>query len=157
VQSEYSLWTRDYESDTIPTLKELGIGFISYYALGRGFFAGAVRDTARLGERDGRRRAPRFSAENLPHNMRLLVGLEKLAANKRITLAQLSLAWILHQGQNFVPIPGTRQIAHLEENARATDVVLTASDLATLDSLFPQKGAVAGARHEYDRSKELNI
>lgn len=157
VQSEYSLWTRDYESDTIPTLKELGIGFVSYYALGRGFFAGAVRDAARLREKDGRRRAPRFSAENLPHNVGLLAGLEKLAADKGITLAQLSLAWILHQGENFVPIPGTRQITHLEENIRATDVVLTASDLATLDNLFPQKGAVAGARHEYDRSKELNI
>jgi aryl-alcohol dehydrogenase-like predicted oxidoreductase len=157
VQSEYSLWTRDYESDTIPTLKELGIGFVSYYALGRGFFAGAVRDTARLREKDGRRRAPRFSPENLPHNVGLLAELEKLAANKGITLAQLSLAWILHQGQNFVPIPGTRQIGHLEENVGATDVVLTANDLGTLDRLFPQKGAVAGARHEYDRSNELNI
>ena len=157
VQSEYSLWTRDYESDTIPTVKELGIGFISYYALGRGFFAGAVRDAARLGEKDGRRKAPRFSAENLPRNVSLLAGLEKLADHKGITLAQLSLAWILHQGQNFVPIPGTRQIAHLEENVRATDVVLTAGDLAVLDRIFPQKGAVVGARHEYDRSKELNI
>ena len=157
VQSEYSLWTRDYESDTISTLKELGIGFISYYALGRGFFAGAVRDAARLGEKDGRRKAPRFSAENLPRNVSLLAGLEKLAGHKGITLAQLSLAWILHQGQNFVPIPGTRQIAHLEENVRATDVVLTAGDLAVLDRIFPQKGAVGGARHEYDRSKELNI
>ncbi|HEX7231084.1 MAG TPA: aldo/keto reductase [Candidatus Binatia bacterium] len=157
VQSEYSLWTRDYENDTIPTLKELGIGFISYYALGRGFFAGAVRDAGQLGVKDGRRRAPRFSAENLPHNVALLAELEKLAANKNITLAQLSLAWILHQGQNFVPIPGTRQIAHLEENVRAIDVLLTASDFAMLDRLFPQKGAAAGARHEYDRSEELNI
>jgi aryl-alcohol dehydrogenase-like predicted oxidoreductase len=157
VQSEYSLWTRDYESDTIPTLKELDIGFVSYYALGRGFFAGAVRDAAALGEKDSRRRSPRFSAENLPHNVRLLTELEKLASNKGITLAQLSLAWILHRGENFAAIPGTLQIEHLEENFRAADVVLTAGDLATLDSLFPQKGAVAGARHEYDRSKELNI
>lgn len=157
VQSEYSLWTRDYESDTIPTLKELGIGFVSYYALGRGFFAGAVRDAAALGEKDSRRRSPRFSAENLPYNMELLGKLEKFAANKGITLAQLSLAWILHQGENFAAIPGTRQIEHLEENIRAADVVLTASDLAMLDNLFPQKGAVAGTRHESDRSKELNI
>ena len=149
VQSEYSLWTRDYENDTIPTLKELGIGFISYYALGRGFFAGAVRDAGQLGVKDGRRRAPRFSAENLPHNVALLAELEKLAANKNITLAQLSLAWILHQGQNFVPIPGTRQIAHLEENVRAIDVLLTASDFAMLDRLFPQKGAAAGARRRW--------
>lgn len=157
VQSEYSLWTRDYESDTIPTLKELGIGFVSYYALGRGFFAGAVRDAAALGEKDSRRRSPRFSAENLPYNMELLGKLEKFAANKGITLAQLSLAWILHQGENLAAIPGTRQIEHLEENIRAADVVLTASDLAMLDNLFPQKGAVAGTRHESDRSKELNI
>ncbi len=157
VQSEYSLWTRDYENDTIPTVKELGIGFVSYYALGRGFFAGSVRDLSAIGAKDGRRKAPRFSAENLPYNVGLLGELEKLARSKGITLAQLSLAWILHQGENLVPIPGTRQIQHLEENARATEVVLNASELAALDKLFPRKGAAAGARHEYDRSKELNI
>lgn len=157
VQSEYSLWTRDYENDTIPTVKQLGIGFVSYYALGRGFFAGSVRDLSAIGEKDSRRKAPRFSAENLPHNVGLLAALEKLAQDKGITPAQLSLAWILHQGENFVPIPGTRQIQHLEENARAAEVVLNADELAMIDRLFPRKGAVAGARHEYDRSKELNI
>jgi aryl-alcohol dehydrogenase-like predicted oxidoreductase len=156
VQSEYSLWTRDYENDTIPTVRELGIGFVSYYALGRGFFAGAVKSLADLGEKDGRRKAPRFHAENLAHNARLLAELEKIAAAKGITLAQLSLAWILHQGENFVPIPGTRQISHLEENISAAEIVLTANELAAIDRLFP-RGAAAGARHDYDRSKELNI
>ena len=157
VQSEYSLWTRDYEADTIPTVKELGIGFVSYYALGRGFFAGSVRTLSDLSERDGRRKAPRFSAENLDHNARLLGELEKLARAKRTTLAQLSLTWILHQGESFVPIPGTRQIQHLEENVRASEIVLSPAELSAIDNLFPQKGAAAGARHDYDRSRELNI
>ena len=156
VQSEYSLWTRDYEADTIPTLDELGIGFVSYYALGRGFFAGAVRKQSDLGEKDGRRKAPRFYPENFAHNARLLSELEKIAEAKGCTLAQLSLAWILHQGENFVPIPGTHQIAHLEENVRAADIALTDDELAAIDKLFPQSAA-AGARHDYDRSKELNI
>jgi len=157
VQSEYSLWTRDYESDTIPTVKDVGIGFVSYYALGRGFFAGTVRSQSDLGEKDGRRRVPRFSPENLAHNARLLAELEEIAQAKGITIAQLSLAWILHQGESFVPIPGTRRLEHLEENGRAVDVVLTGRELALIDKLFPQKGAAAGGRHEYDRSKELNI
>ena len=157
VQSEYSLWTRDYEVDTIPTVNELGIGFVSYYALGRGFFAGSVRTLSDLGEKDGRRKAPRFSAENLDHNARLLGELEKLARVKGITLAQLSLAWILHQGESFVPIPGTHRISHLEENIGAANISLTSDELAQIDGLFPQQGAVAGARHDYDRSKELNI
>lgn len=157
VQSEYSLWTRDYETDTIPTVRELGIGFVSYYALGRGFFAGAVKSISDLGEKDGRRKAPRFHAENFAHNARLLRELEKIAEGKEITLAQLSLAWILHQGDNFVPIPGTHQISHLEENVRAAEILLTADELTAIDRLFPQKGAAAGARHDYDRSKELNI
>jgi aryl-alcohol dehydrogenase-like predicted oxidoreductase len=157
VQSEYSLWTRDYETDTIPTIKELGIGFVSYYALGRGFFAGSIRKLSDLGEKDGRRKAPRFSDANFDHNARLLGKLEKIASARNCTLAQLSLAWILHRGENFVPIPGTHQIAHLEENVRAAGIALTAEELAAIDKLFPQKGAAAGARHDYDRSKELNI
>lgn len=157
VQSEYSLWTRDYEINTIPAARELGIGFVSYYALGRGFFAGAVRSAADLGAKDGRRKAPRFYAENLERNARLLDELDGIARAKGITLAQLSLAWILQQGENFVPIPGTHQIKHLEENAGAADIVLAPDELTALDKLFPQKGAAAGGRHDYDRSKELNI
>jgi aryl-alcohol dehydrogenase-like predicted oxidoreductase len=157
VQSEYSLWTRDYEINTIPMVRELGVGFVSYYALGRGFFAGAIKKPADLGPKDGRRKAPRFYADNFPYNSRLLGELQKIADSKKCTLAQLSLAWILHQGDNFVPIPGTRQIAHLEENIRAAEIALTSNELAEIDRLFPQSGAAAGARHDYDRSQELNI
>jgi aryl-alcohol dehydrogenase-like predicted oxidoreductase len=157
VQSEYSLWTRDYEANTIPAVNELGIGFVSYYALGRGFFGGSIRKLSDLADKDGRRKAPRFHSENFDHNARLLTELEKIAAAKGITLAQLSLAWILRQGENFVPIPGTRQIEHLEENARAADIVLTDDELTVIDKLFPRSGAAKGTRHDYDRSKELNI
>jgi aryl-alcohol dehydrogenase-like predicted oxidoreductase len=157
VQSEYSLWTRDYERDTIPIVNELGIGFVSYYALGRGFFAGSIRSLSDLAEKDGRRKAPRFHAGNFDHNARLLGELEKIAQAKGITLAQMSLAWILHQGKTFVPIPGTRQIRHLEENVRASEIVLSSAELSAIDDLFPQRGAAAGARHDYDRSRELNI
>jgi aryl-alcohol dehydrogenase-like predicted oxidoreductase len=157
VQSEYSLWTRDYETDTIPVVRELGIGLVSYYALGRGFLAGAINKLSDLGPNDGRRKAPRFYEENFDHNARLLARLQKLADARQCTLAQLSLAWVLHQDDNFVPIPGTRRIAHLEENIAAADLVLTPSELEKIDQLFPQKGAAAGARHDYDRSRELNI
>jgi aryl-alcohol dehydrogenase-like predicted oxidoreductase len=157
VQSEYSLWTRDYEANTIPAVRELGIGFVSYYALGRGFFAGAVKKLSDLNPNDGRRKAPRFYQENFDHNRELLQQLQEIADAKGITLAQLSLAWILHQGDFFVPIPGTVQISHLEENVRAADVVLSAEDLSAIDRLFPRNGAAAGARHDKDRSKELNI
>ena len=156
VQSEYSLWTRDYETNTIPLARELGIGFVSYYALGRGFFAGAVNSLSELDPADSRRKAPRFHPENLEHNARLLSGLQKIAEAKKCTLAQLSLAWILHQGDEFVPIPGTHRIVHLEENAAATELSLSLDELAQINELFP-RGAAAGARHDYDRSKELNI
>jgi aryl-alcohol dehydrogenase-like predicted oxidoreductase len=157
VQSEYSLWTRDYEANTIPMVRQLGIGFVSYYALGRGFFAGAVQNVADLAAADGRRKAPRFYPENFARNARLLMELEKIAGAKKCTLAQLSLAWILQQGDFFVPIPGTHQIAHLEENAEAAEIVLTVEDLREIDRLFPEQGAAAGARHDKDRSHELNI
>jgi aryl-alcohol dehydrogenase-like predicted oxidoreductase len=157
VQSEYSLWTRDYELNTIPTVRELGIGFVSYYALGRGFFAGAVKNFSDLKADDSRRKVPRFYQENFEHNARLLKELQKVADAKQCTVAQLSLAWILHQGDFFVPIPGTLRVSHLEENVRAAGVVLSPEDLAALDGLFPRNGAAAGARHDKDRSKELNI
>jgi aryl-alcohol dehydrogenase-like predicted oxidoreductase len=157
VQSEYSLWTRDYEVNTIPTVREFGIGFVSYYALGRGFFAGAVKNLSDLKADDSRRKVPRFYQENFDHNARLLKELQKVADTKQCTVAQLSLAWILHQGDFFVPIPGTLRVSHLEENVRAAGVVLSPEDLAALDGLFPRNGAAAGARHDKDRSKELNI
>ena len=157
VQSEYSLWTRDYEANTIPVARELGIGYVAYYALGRGFLGGAFKDFTDLGEQEAKRRGPRFQRENFQRNAALLQQLESIAAAKGCTVAQIALAWILHQGDFFVPIPGTYKISHLEANAAAADIQLSAAELAAIDKIFPREGAVAGGRHAYDRSKELNI
>ena len=156
VQSEYSLWTRDYEANTIPAARELGIGYVAYYALGRGFLSGKWNDFAQLGEREAKRRGPRFHSENFQRNLELLKQLEAIAAMKQCSLAQLALAWVLHQGDFFVPIPGTYKIANLEANAAAADISLTPDELAAVDRIFPL-GAAVGGRHDYDRSKELNI
>jgi aryl-alcohol dehydrogenase-like predicted oxidoreductase len=156
LQSEYSLWTRDYESNTIPVARELGIGVVAYYALGRGFLGGAWKNFSELGEKEAKRRGPRFHEMNFQHNMNLLRQLEAVAGAKKCAVAQLALAWILHRGDFFVPIPGTYKIPHLEANAAAADIHLTADELAAIDKVFPP-GAAAGTRHDYDRSKELNI
>ncbi len=157
VQSEYSLWLRDYEANTIPAVRELGIGYVAYYALGRGFLGGAFKDFAELGEKEAKRRGPRFHETNFQHNTNLLKQLQTIADGKKCTLAQLALAWILHQGDFFVPIPGTYKIEHLASNAAAADIALTEEELVAIDKIFPRAGAVAGTRHDYDRSKELNI
>ena len=125
VQSEYSLWTRDYEANTIPVARELGIGYVAYYALGRGFLGGAFKDFSDLGEKEAKRRGPRFHEKNFQQNDNLLKQLQDIAEAKKCPVAQLALAWILHQGDFFVPIPGTTKIAHLESNAAAADIVLT--------------------------------
>jgi aryl-alcohol dehydrogenase-like predicted oxidoreductase len=157
VQSEYSLWTRDYEADTIPVVRELGIGFVSYYSLGRGFFSESINSLSQFAPKDARRRAPRFYDENLEHNLKLLAQLKEVADAKGRSCAQLSLAWILHQGDFFVPIPGTSNVSHLEENTGASVVDLTSDDLAKIGAIFPQKGSAAGDRFDRDRSSELNI
>jgi aryl-alcohol dehydrogenase-like predicted oxidoreductase len=157
VQSEYSLWTRDYEANTIPVARELGIGYVAYYALGRGFLGGAFKEFSQLGEKEAKRRGPRFHEKNFQHNADLLERLQAVADGKKCTIAQLALAWILHQGDFFVPIPGTYKMEHLENNAAAADIALTAEEMTAIDKIFPRTGAVAGARHDYDRSKELNI
>lgn len=157
LQSEYSLWTRDYEIDTLPVVRERGLGFVSYYPLGRGFFAGAVASVSQLAPEDGRRRLPRFQNENLRQNLGLLNRLRNIADAKRCTCAQLALGWILHQGDGFVPIPGTTDVGHLEENVGAADLELTPEDLAEIDHIFPRSGSVAGGRFDRDRSGELNI
>ena len=157
VQSEYSLWTRDYEANTIPAARELGIGYVAYYALGRGFLGGAFKDFSELGEKEAKRRGPRFHEKNFQHNANLLHQPQAVADAKKCSVAQLALAWILHQGDFFVPIPGTYKIAHLESNAAAAEIVLTMNELTAIDKIFPRDGAVAGTRHDYDRSKELNI
>ncbi|MBM4263821.1 MAG: aldo/keto reductase [Deltaproteobacteria bacterium] len=156
MQSEYSLWTRDYEANTIPVCRALGVGYVAYYALGRGFLSGKWRNFAELGEREAKRRGPRFHEQNFQRNANLLQQLENMANVKRCTVAQLALAWILQQGDFFVPIPGTYRIENLEANAAAADIKLTGDELAMIDKIFPP-GAAAGTRHDYDRSKELNI
>jgi aryl-alcohol dehydrogenase-like predicted oxidoreductase len=156
LQSEYSLWMRDYEQNTIPVVRELGIGYVAYYALGRGFLGGAWKTFSELGEKEAKRRGPRFHQQNFEQNIDLLGQLEAIAASKQCTLAQLALAWMLHQGNFFVPIPGTYNLAHLEANAAATEVRLGTDEVAAIEKIFPP-GAAAGARHDYDRSKELNI
>lgn len=153
IQSEYSLMTRDYEADTIPAVGELGIGFVAYYPMGRGFLSGAVRATPG----DARKSVPRFAPENMAHNLRVLADMEALARDKDCTAGQLALAWLLAQGDNIVPIPGTNSLTHIEENAAAADIALSSDDLAALDRLFPREGGLKGARFERDRSHELNI
>ena len=156
LQSEYSLWSRDYEANTIPAVRELGIGYVAYYALGRGFLSGKWKDFAELGEQEAKRRGPRFHQQNFPHNLKLLEQLTAIAQAKSCTVAQLALAWILHQGNFFVPIPGTYKIDNLAANAAAAEIALTPEDLAAINRIFPPSAA-AGGRHDYDRSKELNI
>jgi len=152
IQSEYSLMTRDYEADTLPAVRDLGIGFVAYYPLARGFFADAItRPPA-----DGRKSVPRFSAENLPGNLVLLTRLRMMAEARGCTVGQLALAWLLHKSNFIVPIPGTNSIAHLEENCAAADVTLSASEIAKIDRIFA-RGNIKGARFDRDRSSELNI
>jgi aryl-alcohol dehydrogenase-like predicted oxidoreductase len=144
LQSEYSLWTRDYEDEVIPTLRELGIGFVPFSPLGRGFLTGAIRE---LPADDMRRRiSPRFEGENLDKNFKVVEGLRKIAEEKKITLSQLALAWVLAQGNDMVPIPGTKRRTYLEENVAATKVRLSKSDLARIEEVAP-KGFAAGGRY----------
>jgi aryl-alcohol dehydrogenase-like predicted oxidoreductase len=144
IQSEYSLWTRDPEIEVLPTIRELGIGFVAYSPLGRGFLSGRFRSPEDLPEGDFRRENPRFQRENLDRNLELVERVEELAAEKDVTPGQLALAWVLAQG--VVPIPGTTNVEHLEENVGALEVELTEDDLRELDSVFPL-GAASGDRY----------
>ncbi|MBX5165738.1 MULTISPECIES: aldo/keto reductase [unclassified Rhizobium] len=146
LQSEYSLWSRDPEEDVLATCRELGIGFVPYSPLGRGFLTGAIRKVDDLAADDFRRQVPRFQAENFDANAALVATLERLAADKGVTAAQLALAWVLSQGDNIVPIPGARKLHHLEQNAAAADIVLSAAELEELGHAIPV-GKVAGKRY----------
>ncbi len=146
VQSEYSLWSREPEAEVLPICRELGIGFVPYSPLGRGLLTGAIRDRASLGPQDFRLGLPRFDAANLKVNLELVATLERMAKAKGVTAAQLALAWLLHQGDMIVPIPGARRIRHLEENAASADIALTADDLAVIETAMPQS-AIAGSRY----------
>jgi aryl-alcohol dehydrogenase-like predicted oxidoreductase len=145
VQVEYSLWTREPEDELLPLLRELGIGVVAYRPLGAGFFSGKVRTLDGLEQNDFRRTNPRFGAGNLERNLALLRHVEELAGGKGVTPAQLALAWLLAQGDDVVPIPGSDRRSYLEENVASADLRLAASDLARLDEIFP-KGAAAGER-----------
>jgi aryl-alcohol dehydrogenase-like predicted oxidoreductase len=145
VQTEYSLWTRDPEPEVLPTCRELGIGFVPYSPLGRGFLSGRFKSPDELDEGDFRRRGPRFTGENLQANQRLAAKVAEIAEEKGITPAQLALAWVLAQGDDLVPIPGTKRRKYLEENAAAVDVELSDDDLARIEAELP---AVAGDRYD---------
>ena len=145
VQTEYSLWTRDPEPEVLPTCRELGIGFVPYSPLGRGFLSGRFKSPDDLDEGDFRKHGPRFTGDNLQANLRIVEKVAEIADEKGITPAQLALAWVLARGDDLVPIPGTKRRKYLEDNARAVDVELTDEDLARLDAELP---TVAGARYD---------
>jgi aryl-alcohol dehydrogenase-like predicted oxidoreductase len=147
LQTEYSLWTRDVEREILPTVRELGIGFVAYSPLGRGFLSGRYRSVDDFSERDSRRvRFPRFERENLERNLEIVDRLEAMARDKGVTPGQLALAWVMHQGDDIVPIPGTKRVEYLEENAAAADVELSDEDLRRLDEIAPP-GAAFGDRY----------
>jgi aryl-alcohol dehydrogenase-like predicted oxidoreductase len=146
LQTEYSLWSRDPEAEILPTVRELGIGFVAYAPLGRGFLTGAIRSVDELDERDFRRRGPRFQEENLQHNLELVSVVEALAAEKGAKPSQIALAWVLSRGDDIVPIPGTKRRSYLEENAAAAKIELTPAELERLEQAFPA-GAAAGERY----------
>ncbi len=155
LQSEYSLWTRDPEDEVLPVCRELGIGFVPYSPLGRGFLTGKIEDPEKIPQDDYRRTTPRFQGENFQHNLDLVKRVEEIAREKRCTPAQLALAWVLAQGNEIVPIPGTKRRKYLQENIGALDVDLTAQDLDRIEELAP-KGAFAGSRYPEAMMKLLN-
>jgi aryl-alcohol dehydrogenase-like predicted oxidoreductase len=146
LQSEYSLWSRDVEDQILPTCRELGIGFVAYSPLGRGFLTGRFRRFEDLPADDYRRNQPRFQGANFQKNLDLVAHLEQVAQQKRCTPSQLALAWLLAQGKDVVPIPGTKRLQYLEENVGALDVTLTPEDLRRIDAIAPQ-GVAAGQRY----------
>jgi aryl-alcohol dehydrogenase-like predicted oxidoreductase len=145
VQTEYSMWSRDPEADVVPTCRELGIGFVPYSPLGRGFLSGRFTSPDELDQSDFRRHGPRFTGDNLAANLQLAAKVAEIAADKGVTPARLALAWVLAQGDDLVPIPGTKRRRYLEENAAAVDVELGPEDLARIDAELP---AAAGARYD---------
>jgi aryl-alcohol dehydrogenase-like predicted oxidoreductase len=155
LQTEYSLWTRDPEDEILPTVRELGIGFVAYSPLGRGFLTGRFRRYEDLPPDDYRRGSPRFQGENFKKNLELVNRVGEIAKDKGVTPAQLALAWVLAQGRDIVPIPGTSRRSHLEENVAALKITLTEKDRAALREAMPQ-GSVSGARYPESMMKRLN-
>ncbi len=156
LQSEYSLWTREVEDNNVlATCRELGIGFVPYSPLGRGFLSGEIKRFEDLAEDDYRRHSPRFQGENFDKNLRLVAKVEELAKEKGITTSQLALAWVLAQGQDVVPIPGTKRRKYLEQNAEAANIILNQDDLARIEDVFP-KDAASGLRYPEAMMKSVN-
>jgi aryl-alcohol dehydrogenase-like predicted oxidoreductase len=156
LQTEYSLWTRDLEAEILPLLRELGMSLVPYSPLGRGFLTGAFKKRDDLISSDRRHAHPRFQEGNFERNLQLLEPIEDIARKKGCTMSQVALAWVLAQGENIVPIPGTKRRKYLEENVGAVDVTLDADDLARLDQTF-QPGIAAGFRYPEGQLKTLGI
>jgi aryl-alcohol dehydrogenase-like predicted oxidoreductase len=146
LQTEYSLWSRDPEDEILPTTRELGIGFVAYSPLGRGFLTGRYQTLDDFEPNDFRRRAPRFQGENFAKNLEVVKLIEELARAKGVTPSQLALAWVLHRGDDIVPIPGTKHVKYLEENAGALNVTLSDDEMRRIDEIAP-KGVAAGDRY----------
>jgi aryl-alcohol dehydrogenase-like predicted oxidoreductase len=155
VQTELSLWSRDSEAEVIPTVRELGIGYVAYSPLGRGFLTGQFKSPDDFAEDDFRKNHPRFQGENFQKNLDLVGEVERMAQEKGCTTAQLALAWVLAQGEDIVPIPGTRHIKYLDENIGALEVKLTQDDLRRLDEILPP-GAAAGTRYHARGMETIN-
>ncbi|MCW3096187.1 MAG: aldo/keto reductase [Chthonomonadaceae bacterium] len=156
LQTEYSLWSRDPEDEILPTCRELGIGFVPYSPLGRGFLTGQIKSPEDFAPDDFRRHGPRFQGENFQKNLDLVGKIEEMAREKGCKPSQLALAWVLAQGGDIVPIPGTKRRAYLEENVGALQVTLTAEDLARIDAIAP-KGVAAGTRYPEPHMQRLNL
>jgi aryl-alcohol dehydrogenase-like predicted oxidoreductase len=155
LQTEYSLWSREPEEEILSVVRELGIGFVPYSPLGRGFLSGEIKSVEDLAPDDFRRTNPRFMGENFQKNLDLVTAVSEIAAGKGVTAAQLALAWVLAQGDDLVPIPGTRRIPTLEQNVAAAEIVLTPEDLSRIDAVFP-KDAASGHRYAEAARSALN-
>jgi len=156
LQSEYSLWERSMEAEILPTLRELGIGFVPYSPLGRGMLSGTVTTTAEMASTDFRRNSPRFQGEAFEKNLALVAALRAIAERRRVTASQLALAWVLAQGEDIVPIPGTKRRKYLEENAAAAEIVLSPADIEEIAAAVPAE-AVAGPRYSDAGMKTVGL
>lgn len=155
LQTEYSLWSRDPEDEIFPAIRELGVGFVAYSPLGRGFLTGRFHRFEDIPENDYRRQSPRFQGENFKKNLDLVGRVQEIAREKSVKASQLALAWVLARGRDIVPIPGTTKRSHLEENAAALDIVLTEDDMKRIEAAAP-KGAAAGMRYSEEGMKTVN-
>ena len=155
LQTEYSLWSRDAEAEVLPTVRELGIGYVAYSPLGRGFLTGQIRRPEDFQEDDTRKRHPRFTGENFERNIQLVDEIRRMAEERGVTAAQLALAWVLSRGDDIVPIPGTKRRKYLDENIAAVDLRLSEGELARLDEILPP-GAAAGDRYHAQGMATVN-